>query len=446
MDIRTYRAGSMQEALRLVRQELGPEAAVLQTREVGGGVFRWLRGGRRIEVTAALDVHVPSRLPPDNSPIDDPPEELAGIVPARPARTSSAYEIADSGNAEREELQFLSGATEEPMQLKTPWTNWSGDSGIERRGGVSGGEGLRDGVAGARRLSSDRGTAGREVPSSLFALFTELIDAELSEDLARDLISELRERAAEAGADPTDTNHMRQLLRRMVQQQIPVSGPIRVTPGRRRIVALVGPTGVGKTTTIAKLAANFHLRDRHRVGLITVDTYRIAAVEQLRTYADIIDLPMEVVSTPREMRQAVQRLADLDLLLLDTAGRSPRDEVRIQELKSLLAEAQADEVHLVMSSVASLPSLTKTAERFARVGISALLMTKLDEATGLGSLLPLLSECRLPLSYLTHGQNVPDDITAAEPARLAQCILHGPETLNENSRWPTSAWRRQNQP
>ena len=95
-------------------------------------------------------------------------------------------------------------------------------------------------------------------------------------------------------------------------------------PGRRQMVALVGPTGVGKTTTIAKLAANFRLKQRRRVGLITVDTYRIAAVEQLRTYADIIDLPMEVVSTPQEMRAAVARLAHLDLILMDTAGAAVR--------------------------------------------------------------------------------------------------------------------------
>ena len=103
-----------------------------------------------------------------------------------------------------------------------------------------------------------------------------------------------------------------------------------------RVVALVGPTGVGKTTTIAKLAANYRLREKRRVGLITVDTYRVAAVEQLRTYADIIDLPMEVVATPREMREAVARMSHLDLVLMDTAGRSPRDEVKIQELKSML--------------------------------------------------------------------------------------------------------------
>ena len=188
-------------------------------------------------------------------------------------------------------------------------------------------------------------------------------------------------------------------------------------------MALVGPTGVGKTTTIAKLAGNFHLRERRRVGLITVDTYRIAAVEQLRTYADIIDLPMEVVSTPREMRQAVERLADLDLILMDTAGRSPRDDVKIQELKNMLAEAEADEVHLVLSSVNSLENLKKTAKQFADVGVTALVLTKLDEATGLGNLVPLLRSCRLPLSYVTNGQNVPDDIEAADRRRLTRGIL-----------------------
>jgi flagellar biosynthesis protein FlhF len=188
-------------------------------------------------------------------------------------------------------------------------------------------------------------------------------------------------------------------------------------------VALVGPTGVGKTTTIAKLAANFRLREKRRVGLITVDTYRVAAVEQLRTYADIIDLPMEVVATPREMREAVARMRNLDLVLMDTAGRSPRDEIRIQELRSLLSEAEADDVLLVLSATAGTKSLAATAEKFAAVGTTALLLTKLDEATSLGHLVTLSRECDLPISYLTNGQNVPDDIEVAERRRLAYLML-----------------------
>jgi flagellar biosynthesis protein FlhF len=162
------------------------------------------------------------------------------------------------------------------------------------------------------------------------------------------------------------------------------------------------------------------------VGLITVDTYRIAAVEQLRTYADIIDLPLEVVATPREMRQAIDRLAGLDLVLMDTAGRSPHDEVRIQELKSILAEAHADEVHLVLSSVANPTSVRTAVEKFAEVGVTALLLTKLDEAAGLGSLLPLIRNSHQPISYLTTGQDVPHDIEPADSHKLAQRILGHP--------------------
>jgi flagellar biosynthesis protein FlhF len=185
----------------------------------------------------------------------------------------------------------------------------------------------------------------------------------------------------------------------------------------------VGPTGVGKTTTIAKLAANFRLKEKRKVGLITVDTYRIAAVEQLRTYADIIDLPMAVVSTPREMREAVTRMSDLEIILMDTAGRSPRDEVKIQELRALLFEAKADQVHLVLSAVGGAAGLKRTAEQFSPVGATALVLTKIDEAASLGNVLPLLRSSQLPLSYITDGQNVPDDIQIADQRRLARMVL-----------------------
>ncbi|MEZ6071904.1 MAG: hypothetical protein R3C10_16995 [Pirellulales bacterium] len=260
-----------------------------------------------------------------------------------------------------------------------------------------------------------------DLPDELFRLFAELIDAELGEELARELVERVRQTATtEQLAHPT---RLHERVASLVAEEIVTSGPIRCTPGRRRLVALVGPTGVGKTTTIAKLAANFRLREGKRVGLITVDTYRIAAVEQLRTYADIIDLPMRVVSSPKEMREAVNEMKDLDLVLLDTAGRSPRDDVKIHELRNLVAESGADEVHLVLSGVSSTRALVRTAERFATVGTTSLILTKLDEASGLGCLLPLVRACKLPLSYVTDGQNVPDDIDVANAQRLAEQML-----------------------
>ncbi len=393
MEVKTYRAKSLPEALALVRQDLGPQAAVLHTREVRRGLLRWLTGRSEIEIVASSTVRVPSRLPP-----------------ARPARPAPAPQAVSVG-AER---------SPSPPTIATP----TSDRSDPPRGGER--DDLRQQVdqlqSLVEALCQQRPKAqSHEMPEVLFRLFTDLLDAEVSEELARELIERMR--SCSTADDLHDALLLKARMARLVEEEIDVRGPIQVTAGQRRVVALVGPTGVGKTTTIAKLAANFHLREQCRVGLITVDTYRIAAVEQLRTYADIIDLPMEVVSTPREMRLALDRLADLDLVLMDTAGRSPRDEVKIQELKSMLAEAQADEVHLVLSAVASVPSLKKTAQKFLEVGANALVLSKLDEATGLGNLLPLVRGCRLPLSYLTNGQNVPDDIVAADRRKLARIVL-----------------------
>lgn len=378
----------MQEALALVRRDLGPRASVLHTREVrGGGWLRLLGGPRWIEVVASASMTVPSRLP--RRPRTAAPE-AGPAAPVQPSITAAPLISRVENLGAR--LASVSSRYDHP-DFQPP------------------------------------AAPRRELPDAIFRVFTDLIEADVNEDLARELLERLRQ--ASQGHDVADSSSLKRLLASQIEEEIAVSGPIQTTPGRRHLVALVGPTGVGKTTTIAKLAANFRLREKRRVGLITVDTYRIAAVEQLRTYADIIDLPMEIVSTPREMHQAVARLADLDLILMDTAGRSPRDEVRIQELKSMLAEAAPDEVHLVLSSVASAAGLSKTAEQFAPVGTTALVLTKLDEATSLGNLLPLVRSSRLPLSYLTHGQNVPDDIAPADRGRLARIVL-GLEALGTN--------------
>lgn len=386
MDVRTYRAATMYEALAMVRRDLGPDAAVLHTREVQTRrLFGLVRGVRQIEVTASTEVNVPSRLPPRPSlaasAATPRPAEPHAYAPSVAPRPAAPIAVPDDVKGQLSSLQNM------VQEL------------CRRSGGGN----------------------HRDLPESLFRLFADLIDADLSEETARELIEQVRGEAAVGElADPL---LLKARIARLLEEEIRVTGPIRVHPGRRRLVALVGPTGVGKTTTIAKLAAIYRLKEKHNVGLITVDTYRIAAVEQLRTYADIIDLPMQVVSSPREMHEAVRRLEAMDLILMDTAGRSPRDDIRIQELKSFLTEAGADEVHLVLSSVAAARTLQQTAEQFASVGTTGLILTKLDEATGLGSLLPLVRTSRLPLSYVTNGQNVPDDIEIAHPARLARLVL-----------------------
>jgi flagellar biosynthesis protein FlhF len=408
MNVKTYRANTMQEALALVRREMGPKASVLRTREVrGGGLWRWLSGSRVIEVVASTSVAVPSRLPSRRRAVEPAaatrvrPRETAPVARATPA---AAPPVVAPPMAPRDDLE----AQLSQLQSKV-------DDLCRRAAQVANFE--PQGVAPSAIILPDTLVQ----PDALFHLFTDLIEADVNEDLARELVERVRREAR--GEQTAELSQLKEQLARIVEQQISVGGPIHVTPGQRRLVALVGPTGVGKTTTIAKLAANYRLREKRRVGLITVDTYRIAAVEQLRTYADIIDLPMHVVSTPREMRDTVERMSHLDLILLDTAGRSPKDEVRLQELKAFLTEAAADEVHLVLSSMTGARTLEQTAEQFATVGATSLILTKLDEVSGPGNVLPVLRSSGLPLSYLTDGQNVPDDIEIADAHRLARLIL-----------------------
>ena len=363
----------------MVRRELGPDAAVLHTREVRNRWLGLVPRARQIEVTASSGVPVPSRLP--SRLVEKQPATEIPLPPKPVARTMDESRL-------NHQVQ---------NQLST----------------------LRSMVKDLCRHSPGAGRG--DWPEELFRLFTELLDDELSEDAARELVERVRNDPRTEGF--ADSMMLKARIAGMIEEEIAVAGPIRVTPGRCRLAALVGPTGVGKTTTIAKLAANFRLKEKRRVGLITVDTYRIAAVEQLRTYADIIDLPMHVVSSPREMRETVERMSHLDLILLDTAGRSPKDEIRLQELKVFLTEAAADEVHLVLSSVAASKTLEQTAEQFTAIGATSLILTKLDEATGLGNVLPMLRSSHLPLSYLTDGQNVPDDIEVADAHRLARMIL-----------------------
>jgi flagellar biosynthesis protein FlhF len=359
MSARTYRAGTMKEALAQVRRDLGGDAIILSTREVRRRRLFGLGKRELIEVTAT--------------------DGLSGPAPA--AGTTSAPLHAQFS----EQLRRLHAMVED----------------LSRQGRID-------------HLLPD-------LPGALVPTYSQLLEAEVPEVLARRLVRHVADRL-----EPDQFHRpevVRDALRDAVESCVPIAPPIAAVAGTRRIVALVGPTGVGKTTTVAKLAANFKLAHGFRPGLVTVDTYRIAAVEQLRTYAEIISLPLAVANAPGEMRRAIDELGDVDLVLIDTAGRGPRDEVKIRELADFLAEARPDEVHLVLSAVAGERSLRAAVERFSVVRADRLILTKLDEADGLGGVLAVLGQADRPVSYLTTGQAVPDDIEPADRSRLARLIL-----------------------
>ena len=453
-EVRTFKAATMQEALDIVRRELGPEAVILHTREIPQPRFlKWRKSAERVEVTAGTGVNVRTpRAREQSAAARATGAAPQSIVPMRasrqigqalpmspPSSHSATYGIAAAGGTRfspppvRAAAPIASGpsdirphSTSDDMIAISPQSASAAPAAAQTEQQAAIARQLSSIQQMVTQLTRESLQKVEDIPGELFQLYTELIDVEVEEDLARDLIHQLKTGGSDEKAVDGPASKAR--LRGMVEGEVRCAPPIGTVSGRRRVVALVGPTGVGKTTTIAKLAANFRLRDGVRMGLVTVDTYRIAAVEQLRTYAEIIDLPMKVVTSPREMRRALDELSGLDLVLIDTAGRSPRDELKIQELKSLLAEAQVDEVHLVLSLVASPKSLQATAEKFAPAGTTAMILTKLDEAVGMGSLLSVARRVPLPVSYLTTGQDVPDDIEHASARRVARLVL-GEESL-----------------
>jgi len=252
-----------------------------------------------------------------------------------------------------------------------------------------------------------------------------LTESGVTPELAEDLIGKVRDELTPA--DLTDELVVGPCLLRHISDSLRVVGSLprlgRQPDGRPLVLALVGPTGVGKTTTIAKLAATFKLRHSRKVGLVTADTYRIAAVEQLRTYAEIIGLPLKVVNSPAEVASAVDSLNDCDVVLLDTAGRSQNDKNRLTELSEVVSAASPHEIHLVLSSTVAEGVMKRTVDRFSALKPSRLIFTKLDEAVAFGSLFNVAVGTKLPVSFVTTGQEVPDQFELADASRLARLVL-----------------------
>ena len=467
-ELRTFRAASIQDALSIIRQEMGAEAVIVESRELPAKprLLPWLKSRSAVEVTARVRESVleggqsqSAGLQSDagdsmgwspagafvsvsdhgcdleSAAVDDSPVakavQIAAELERRGCPPSDAHVSgqADSslgrpvcGPDVASEVTGVDHANRLIANLAAEIhqeTGASGDGAVSTASVASRLDVLQKMVENLSRSAHFRGA--EEIPPQLFEVYTQLIDADMEGDVARELMCALRDAGtAEQIADPEESLAF---LASMVEKEVRCASPIMPQPGRRKVVALVGPTGVGKTTTIAKLAANFRLRDGIRMGLVTVDTYRIAAVEQLRTYAEIIELPMKVVTTPLEMRQALEELSGLDLVLIDSAGRSPRDDLKIQELQSLLAEADVDETHVVMSLTSSVRSISLTCDQFAAVSPTALILTKLDEAPGMGSLLSVARHVALPVSYLTTGQDVPEDIESAGSRRIPRLVL-----------------------
>ncbi len=338
----------MQKGLMMVKDEMGPQAVILETRNVKVGGFFGLFAKKMVEIVAASDY----------------PEDVEDKI----------YKENTQDNIVQPPIPLF--------KYHTP-------------------------VFKSKKLQN---------------LYEVLVKNELDEAFSANLVGEIERELSGDLLD--DDNALMEKVTEKLEGLFLFSGPIDIDKPNK-VIFFVGPTGVGKTTTIAKIAAFFTLNMKKKVVLVSIDTFRIAAVEQLRTYAEILGVPFNVVFTPLELERIVKAYNDADLILVDTAGRSPKNELRMSELKGFVTKIFPREVYLVLSIGTRYTDLKEAVERFIPLNIDKFIFTKLDESSlFLGNMFKLMKEYHLPISYITFGQNVPDDIDVATMNNILERCMY----------------------
>ena len=409
MNLQTFKAATMAEALTQVKSNMGADAVILHTRTFYTRQWLGLRRREMVEITAGKGLNIGrKRFVAEPAPSAQPTRVGGAGLSAYRSGAGADRALAPAGPKR-------GAADGSRAVLDTPGATSAAMLSISKE--VSDLKSLVKDL-----VTSNRQTVAPQLPEELVDYYVQLISNQVANELAADIVKTIQKQVRpEHFAQP---QFMQEKLAEQLEKLIPTAGPIvRSKTAGPHVVALIGPTGVGKTTTLAKLAANLKLREKHRVGLITLDTFRIAAVDQLKRYADIIGSPLRVVSSGEELREAVRSMSDCDFLLIDTAGRSPKDTMKLNELRGLLSTVEPDEVHLVLSSTASEDAINLAVSRFSDVRVDKIIFTKLDEAAHVGVVLNVVRKVNKSLSYITTGQDVPDDIEVGRGRRLAQLIL-----------------------
>lgn len=220
-----------------------------------------------------------------------------------------------------------------------------------------------------------------------------------------------------------DNGTIKKLVEFNISELLGESEPIVLKPGERKIIFLAGPTGVGKTTTLAKIAANLMMKEKYNIGLITSDTYRIAAVEQLRIYSEILQLPLKIAYNADEINQAINEFSDKDIILIDTAGRNHNDNNQIEELKNIISSIETKESFLLINASTDYRLLKTLVEKYNFLDNYKLIITKIDEANNYGNIVNIKYLTNKTLSYTTLGQNVPDDIQVIDIEQITKELI-----------------------
>jgi flagellar biosynthesis protein FlhF len=406
MIIKKFTGKTETEAVEAAKKELGDGLVIMNVRQVKPtGLFAAFKA-KQTEVTAALEDE-PANLRPVRR---EPEQPVAPVVEAKPAaKTENGVEAVKSSllsgqSTIEKKLDSLQTLLESSLKESTEEPTAEENPNPEEQ--------------------TSRQTQEDEQEKFIRLLYNTMIENEVAEKYANQILEDVdKNRKPNMPFDYLLANVYQKIILKFGKSE----GIVPASKGTK-IVFFIGPTGVGKTTTIAKLASSFAMDEKKKVALLTTDTYRIAAAEQLRTYAQILEVPFRVIYSPEEFKEAVDSFKDFDYIFVDTAGHSHQNEERLESLKQYvdaLEKSVEVQTFLVLSATTKYKDLLKIADNYGEVAEYQIIFTKLDETTTLGNLLNLKLHTDTPIAYITYGQNVPNDIERFNPQKTVKQLLGG---------------------
>lgn len=399
MIIKKYQAKTESEAMEQAKKELGSGVVVMNVRSIKKKGFFAIFQPKQVEVTVAREDEdertLLKREPQQTQPKVEMPVKKTPLIPKELVQSTMERSEISDGKSIEEKLNSLQNLLEK--QLKP---------------------------AEEEKTEAEEPEKKSEADAFMQLLYNTMIENEVDEKYANQIIDEFeKNNKANMPMDYALSNVYQKLI-------LKFGKPVEIEPAQKgaKVIFFIGPTGVGKTTTIAKLASKFQLDEKKRVALLTADTYRIAAVEQLRVYANILEVPFEVIYSTEDLELALQHYADYDYIMVDTAGHSHHNEAQKDAMNQLIGcvgEKAETEVYLVVSATTKYKDLLSIVNAYKDMVDYKLIFTKLDETTSYGNLLNLKLYTGVPLSYVTCGQNVPDDIEKFNPQKTVKHLLGG---------------------
>jgi len=398
----------------MVKNELGSEALIISTKTVRNSKLGLL-GKPTLEITAAIDTERPLKQCFDNSLPDTFQLDGGKQHPIKSEIIPVDFTLNPSSKIKSTDYLLA----DEVNELKTLVKNLSGEISQLHKNNSNPHQHIENYSFPPPHFNSKTFQEKDIIPI--------LLNKGINRDTSRKIADYLYENLT--GQELNDPETVDSTIIEAMRGLLHIASPAYGSSSKQQRIAFVGPTGVGKTTTLAKIAASYITNHSHSVALITIDTYRIAAIEQLKVYGEIMHLPVDVVITPEQLKHAIEKHQDKDLILIDTAGRSPRDEFCIAELTTFLSPEFNIDKHLVLSATTRETELLNTIEHFNSLGISSTIFTKIDECSNLGILLNIQIQNSNPLAYVTNGQRVPEDLIEVLRHTVPELIMSQHEGL-----------------